>query len=772
MRIRLCCSPASWRGVLVLITCLCASATAISASSTPLFIPTTEPSGAANVSVASSSGNPLSHNLTSASNPSSGSLIPVYFSAKEIATIRSNVSAGRQPWAGAYAALIRKANSRLGLAPRSVVDNGAPAGAPDGDRHKYGEDRTYAGDGYVDGDAERQDARAYYTMSAAIYELGLAYLLSGNDAYARKAIDLVYHWCVDSKTFMRPIAYNFSPHSRGGSTHGSVAVYTATTDLVAGASFVLGHPHWRTRGSGAEADFLKWVSDMHASAVQRGGEGTNNFLTRYIEMRAVLAAVMGSGRDVDRAVALWKSHIRFSVKGDGRMHRETGRTRGIHYSMFSIAPFARTAMLARHYGYDLWNWEDGQGIPLKRAFEYMAPFVADRAIPKKWKDAGFQEIGPFKVDEWRGFFEMAYSAYGDRSFGEVAALGSRQTEYSLLYANLSGLGVVSGGGSGTGDRNGGAPSDRDSGNSGGGAEPSPGEEPADNVGGGSGSTRTLVASADAVIRDGSFARENDGRSRSLAVKSSSPNFTRESYIKFTLGNLSIPVRKATIRLHPITVKSNGLVHEAAVVDDVTWREDAITWSNRPDAGAVLASWSPKQGEVVEFDVTSAARSAASRGNAFSIVVRAVSRGGDDDWVHYASRERPSGQPVLVLVLDDGSRREASNSGEGETQSIAQAGDPTSGMPEGFVLDANYPNPFNPTTTISYRLPEGAAVRLDVFNAAGQRVRQLVAGHQPAGNHRVEWDGRDDTGASVASGLYLYRIEAGAFGASRTMILLK
>lgn len=105
--------------------------------------------------------------------------------------------------------------------------------------------------------------------------------------------------------------------------------------------------------------------------------------------------------------------------------------------------------------------------------------------------------------------------------------------------------------------------------------------------------------------------------------------------------------------------------------------------------------------------------------------------------------------------------------------------PTTGLPRQFALQQNYPNPFNPTTEIRYQLPQASWVVLSVFNVAGQRIRSLAEGHQEAGYHVLSWDGKDDAGKEVASGMYLYRIEARPEGQEgevytglRKMILLR
>ena len=90
----------------------------------------------------------------------------------------------------------------------------------------------------------------------------------------------------------------------------------------------------------------------------------------------------------------------------------------------------------------------------------------------------------------------------------------------------------------------------------------------------------------------------------------------------------------------------------------------------------------------------------------------------------------------------------------------------------FELDQNYPNPFNPTTNIKYSLPEHGMITLKVFNLMGQEVKVLVNKQQAAGRYVVEWDGTDNMGKPVSSGLYIYRIEAGDHIKSRKMMLMK
>ena len=93
-------------------------------------------------------------------------------------------------------------------------------------------------------------------------------------------------------------------------------------------------------------------------------------------------------------------------------------------------------------------------------------------------------------------------------------------------------------------------------------------------------------------------------------------------------------------------------------------------------------------------------------------------------------------------------------------------------PQTFGLLPNWPNPFNPETTLSYSLPEESRVSLEVYDMLGQKVRTLVNDTQAAGSHEARWNGLDADGRPVASGTYLYRLEAGRFAQTRKMTLVR
>ncbi len=94
------------------------------------------------------------------------------------------------------------------------------------------------------------------------------------------------------------------------------------------------------------------------------------------------------------------------------------------------------------------------------------------------------------------------------------------------------------------------------------------------------------------------------------------------------------------------------------------------------------------------------------------------------------------------------------------------------VPTEFALLQNYPNPFNPSTTIRYDLREDETVSLKIYNMLGQEVRTLRKGFQMAGEYRVQWDGRNNAGQVVSSGVYIYRLETKSYRATKKMMFLK
>ncbi|MCH9031277.1 MAG: T9SS type A sorting domain-containing protein [candidate division Zixibacteria bacterium] len=122
-------------------------------------------------------------------------------------------------------------------------------------------------------------------------------------------------------------------------------------------------------------------------------------------------------------------------------------------------------------------------------------------------------------------------------------------------------------------------------------------------------------------------------------------------------------------------------------------------------------------------------------------------------------------PHVVMVTPEFAPIEVALSGG---TSVASA------KPTSFSLDQNFPNPFNPSTKINYDILNAGLVKLEIYNVLGQRVRILVNEHKEAASYTVEWDGRDNNGGKVSSGVYFYKVNAnnGEFVQTRKMVMLK
>ena len=94
------------------------------------------------------------------------------------------------------------------------------------------------------------------------------------------------------------------------------------------------------------------------------------------------------------------------------------------------------------------------------------------------------------------------------------------------------------------------------------------------------------------------------------------------------------------------------------------------------------------------------------------------------------------------------------------------------IPSSNILSRNFPNPFNPSTTIRFTLKEPADITLKIFDLSGAQIYTLASGSFPAGTFHRRWRGTNDSGNNVSSGVYFYRLTAGEFTETRKMVLLK
>ncbi len=138
---------------------------------------------------------------------------------------------------------------------------------------------------------------------------------------------------------------------------------------------------------------------------------------------------------------------------------------------------------------------------------------------------------------------------------------------------------------------------------------------------------------------------------------------------------------------------------------------------------------------------------------------------------YSTMELDEGDGITAIVTD--SSQNSSALAENVTVGTGTAVDEDAELlPLSYTLEQNYPNPFNPETNIRFNLARASEVNLSIYNTLGRRVATLIDRSLSAGEHLAQWDGTDNSGRTVASGLYLYRLDTGDYTANRKMLLLK
>jgi len=181
--------------------------------------------------------------------------------------------------------------------------------------------------------------------------------------------------------------------------------------------------------------------------------------------------------------------------------------------------------------------------------------------------------------------------------------------------------------------------------------------------------------------------------------------------------------------------------------------------------SIVNNWNNDLADVtVEVDRDKLPNWLSFQGIPQAVDVRSGAKGHDKLYLNLDVADAPFGAEAQVpFTLIDVS---------GNTWNYTASVRVSAGTPRQYALNANYPNPFNPSTTISYSLIDAQHTKLTVFNAIGQTIRTLVNEPQAAGIHTVQWDGRNSLGEQVSSGVYFYRLEAGTFVKTKRMMLIE
>ena len=222
---------------------------------------------------------------------------------------------------------------------------------------------------------------------------------------------------------------------------------------------------------------------------------------------------------------------------------------------------------------------------------------------------------------------------------------------------------------------------------------------------------------------------------------------------------SAPPQRREIILGPATLQEDGSLAVPVIIDDM---EEVV-------AGTFALTFLPHHLQPIGVRATELTRDYLFADHSWADSLRfsfagAISTAGSGPVAELLLRPLVAGaDPSTALALTEVQLN------EGRIEALFQAG---SALPTVLALYPNYPNPFNPQTTLRYDLPRPGQVQLTIYNLVGQRVRTLVDRHQQAGHYRLTWDGKDDAGFAAASGLYLYRLESETGSLVRKMLMVK
>ena len=146
---------------------------------------------------------------------------------------------------------------------------------------------------------------------------------------------------------------------------------------------------------------------------------------------------------------------------------------------------------------------------------------------------------------------------------------------------------------------------------------------------------------------------------------------------------------------------------------------------------------------------------------------------DGTWIQYTADEIPDDKPkYLIGIAPDGVVWIRTEKGIWQLVPTSTIVEMDESIPSEFAITGNFPNPFNPTTTIEFTIPETGHINLGNYNITGQKILELIADTMTAGTHSVMWDGRDENGMVVSSGIYLSRLKSGRNVTAGRMLLMK
>ena len=295
--------------------------------------------------------------------------------------------------------------------PLSVRDNG---GSP-----FFRQDAVYVErqDGVIDENSNRKSGQLAGLLSSRVMDLALGYALLGEEKWAAKAVELIGVWCINQDTRMYATGNVFDPQTPGGRHGGDIIAFIGFNDLFLACYLLRGYAGWNLR---AHAAVKRWIRSMVDAQRElmffQGREMYNNWEDARLMYLAKGALAIDDLSLLSYVFDRWCITLPIKMTDEGELHRETMRTRSMHYTLFALDSTMQIAEIARQFGVNLYDYEVN-GRSLRKAVDYAAHYLLNM---EQWPH---EMITPFsgQWDESTRFrcFEMAYSYWGDERYLKV-----------------------------------------------------------------------------------------------------------------------------------------------------------------------------------------------------------------------------------------------------------------------------------------------------------------------------------------------------------------
>jgi hypothetical protein len=360
-----------------------------------------------------------------------------------VAEVRAQVARGDEAVKPSLDAIERGVQKALEMTPVSVMDKGVTP--PSGDKHDYMSQAPYFwpdpgkpdGKPYIRKDGQTNpeirkisDHDNLGRLCGAVNGLGLAYAITGKEAYATQAARLVRVWFLDPATRMNP-HLKFGQGIPGINEGRGIGIIETRglLDLLDGVTLLHGSPAWTDEDQrGLQAWMRAFVTWLTESQFGRDESQNGNNHETWYEVQVTALALWTDQMDLaKRTLERGQASIAKQIQPDGRMPRELERTNSWSYSIFNVEAFLNLAKLGTRAGVDVLNYRTPDGRSLRQALDYLVPFATGE---RKWPS---EQINEFRPTQLTPALRKAAVAWNEPKYREIAKqLGGSTPTLDLL----------------------------------------------------------------------------------------------------------------------------------------------------------------------------------------------------------------------------------------------------------------------------------------------------------------------------------------------------